>query len=34
MKIVGIREAKASLSRLIKAACLGEEIIIRAAKIQ
>ena len=32
MKIVGIHEAKTSLSRLIKAACLGEEIIIARGK--
>ena len=32
MKIVGIREAKTSLSRLIKAACKGEEIIIACGK--
>jgi antitoxin (DNA-binding transcriptional repressor) of toxin-antitoxin stability system len=32
MKIVGIHEAKTSLSRLIKAACMGEEIIIARGK--
>jgi len=32
MKIVGIQEAKTGLSRLIKAACMGEEIIIARGK--
>jgi len=32
MKTVGINEAKNSLSRLIKKACLGEEIIIARGK--
>jgi prevent-host-death family protein len=32
MKTVGIREAKANLSRLIERACLGEEIIIARGK--
>ena len=32
MKIVGIREAKTSLSRLIKAASMGEEIVIARGK--
>jgi antitoxin (DNA-binding transcriptional repressor) of toxin-antitoxin stability system len=32
MKNVGINEAKTSLSRLIKQACLGEEIIIARGK--
>jgi antitoxin (DNA-binding transcriptional repressor) of toxin-antitoxin stability system len=32
MKIVGIHEAKTSLSRLIKAACMGKEIIIARGK--
>jgi prevent-host-death family protein len=34
MKTVGIREAKAKLSRLIRKACLGEEIIITRGKDQ
>ena len=33
MKVVGIHEAKTSLSRLIKAACMGEEIIIARGKV-
>jgi antitoxin (DNA-binding transcriptional repressor) of toxin-antitoxin stability system len=32
MKIVGIHEAKTALSRLIKGACMGEEIIIARGK--
>jgi prevent-host-death family protein len=32
MKIVGIHEAKTSLSRLIEAACKGEEIVIARGK--
>jgi prevent-host-death family protein len=32
MKTVGIHEAKTNLSRLIKKACLGEEIIIARGK--
>jgi antitoxin (DNA-binding transcriptional repressor) of toxin-antitoxin stability system len=34
MKTIGIREAKAKLSRLIQKACLGEEIIIWRGKDQ
>jgi prevent-host-death family protein len=32
MKTVGIHEAKTSLSRLIKKACMGEEIVIARGK--
>lgn len=32
MKIVGIHEAKTGLPRLIKAACMGEEIVIARGK--
>jgi antitoxin (DNA-binding transcriptional repressor) of toxin-antitoxin stability system len=32
MKTVGIHEAKTNLSRLIKKACMGEEVIIASGK--